>query len=192
MGRLPQTVFQVKEPHSISPLEFSTLFNKQAQTIVPLFENKTLDRLARPLEGIESPIKASPHQYRGEGFALSILSGAGVSMCLNTGEFIPHETGSPVWWIEPKIAQYPKSSVLARGGPVPIRSSECAGVRAAVFVGRSSLGSVAGVTAEFLLNSSTCLARVWMVPGFLGACMPPQTPYHFRGDMMKFERREMF
>ena len=46
---------------------------------------------------------------------------------LKTDEFIPHEGGSPVGRIEPEIAQYPKStqmtSVLARGGPVPIRSS---------------------------------------------------------------------
>ena len=29
---------------------------------------------------------------------------------LNTEEFIPHEAGSPFGWIEPEIAQYPKST----------------------------------------------------------------------------------
>ena len=41
--------------------------------------------------------------------------------------FIFHEARSPFRWIEPAIAQYPKctymTSVFARGGPVPIRSS---------------------------------------------------------------------
>ena len=31
--------------------------------------------------------------------------------CLNTDEFIPHEAGSPFGWIEPEIAQYPKSYI---------------------------------------------------------------------------------
>ena len=29
---------------------------------------------------------------------------------LNTDEFIPHDAGSPFGWIEPEIAQYPKST----------------------------------------------------------------------------------
>ena len=62
-------------------------------------------------------------------------------------EFIPHEAGSPFRWIEPEIAQYPRStkitSVLARGGPVPIRSSHYAGVGlvgVASSVGRAGVG----------------------------------------------------
>ena len=29
---------------------------------------------------------------------------------MNTDEFIPHKAGSPFGWIEPEIAQYPKST----------------------------------------------------------------------------------
>jgi len=57
---------------------------------------------------------------------------------LNTDKYIPREAGSPFGWIEPKIAQYPKSSqvtsALARGGPVPIRSSQISEQGADVFV----------------------------------------------------------
>ena len=47
------------------------------------------------------------------------------TVCLNNHEFIPHEIGSPLGWIKPEIAQHSQStymtSLLARGGPVPIR-----------------------------------------------------------------------
>jgi len=50
-----------------------------------------------------------------------------VTWGLNTDDFISHEAGSPFAWIEPGTAQYPKSTlmtcVVARGGPIPIRSS---------------------------------------------------------------------
>ena len=50
------------------------------------------------------------------------------SGALNTHESNPYEAGPLFGWIEPEMAQYPKSTstiyVLAQGGPVPIRSSQ--------------------------------------------------------------------
>ena len=67
------------------------------------------------------------HAIQAHGYAYPGSGDRDMTTILNTHAVILYEAGSPFGWIESEIAQCPKSTsmtcVLARGGPVPKRSS---------------------------------------------------------------------